>query len=433
MIAFSWGGWALIAIGTIAVVVVLSTLLLPDHMPAMSVNATSEAGSEEFLAALSRYLNVPVLRGGTVHLLQNGDRFFPALLDAIHGARETVNFQVYIFESDEVGERFVAAFEERARAGIEVRVLLDGFGCIRFRKRDRDRLRRAGVKLEFFRPLTPFTLVRAFKRDHRRAMVVDGRVGFTGGAAIAYKWAGDARGPGEWRDSLTRITGPLVDGIQTAFGENWFYRTGEILTGEKFFPRAAAEVAAPAPVGSGPSGIALVSSPSDAAQPMRILLWLSFASARRRIWLSNSYFVPGDALRDVLMKQARAGLDVRLLLPGARTDAKPVRLAGHTHYEEMLAAGVRIFEYQPTMMHAKTVVVDERWAVTGSANMDRRSVKLNEENVIGVCDAAFAAEVERGLVEDFGRSHEVTLEEMRARGIGVRVLERVSRLLIEQY
>jgi cardiolipin synthase len=314
-----------------------------------------------------------------------------------------------------------------------VRVLLDGFGSIRFSKRDRDRLRRAGVKLEFFRPLTPLNMVRAFKRDHRRAIVIDGRIGFTGGAAVSDKWNGDARNEEEWRDSMTRFTGSMVDGVQTAFGENWFYRTGEIIAGEKFYPRATEDVVDPKPIGRGPCGMALVSSPADAAQPMRILMWVSFATARRRIWISNSYFVPERAVRDIIQQRAREGIDVRLLVPGNKTDAKPVRLAGRSHYEQLLEAGVRIFEFQPSMMHGKTVVVDGQWSVIGSANMDKRSTRLNEENVFGVSDEGFATQLERGLEADFKRSKEIKLEEMQSRGPGVRLLERLSRLLVEQY
>ncbi len=429
-----WWGWALLGTGALATIAVFTALFLPDfHRPPLSCECVDEAGSEEFLDSVSRYLNVPILHGGTAEILQNGCRFYPALLDAIQSARESVNFQVYIFETDRVGKQFVQAFEERARAGVEVRLLLDGFGSWRFGREEQERLRRAGVKLEFFRPLRLLTMVRAFKRDHRRAIVIDGKVGFTGGAAVAEKWDGDARNKKEWRDSLVRLTGALAHGVQTAFGENWVYRTGEILTGDRFFPPAAGDAPATKTVPREPCGFALVSSPADMAQPIRILLWVSFTCARQRLWISSSYFVPESRLRDAIAARAREGVDVRLLVPGPATDAKPVRLAGRSHYEELLEAGVRIYEFQPGMMHAKTVVVDGRWTLMGSANMDKRSVKLNEENIIGISDPGFARDVERGLEGDFERSQEITLEEFRRRGMGARVAERLSRLLIEQY
>ncbi len=429
-----WWGWTLLVSGALASVAVFTALFLPDfHTPPLTCNCSDEAGSDEFLDAVSRYLNVPILRGGTAEILQNGCRFYPALLDAIQGAQDSINFQVYIFETDRVGKQFVAAFEERARAGVDVRVLLDGFGSWRFGRAERERLEKAGVKLQFFRPLRLLSLVRAFKRDHRRAIVIDGEVAFTGGAAVAEKWDGDARNKEEWRDSLVRFTGALAHGVQTAFGENWVYRTGEILTGDRFFPPSAGDAPDTQNPPGEPCSIALVSSPADMAQPIRILLWLSFTCARRRLWISSSYFVPEGRLRDALTARARAGVDVRLLVPGSATDAKPVRLAGRSHYEELMEAGVRIYEFQPGMMHAKTVVVDSCWTLVGSANMDKRSVKLNEENIVGVSDPRFAAEVERGLEADFARSQEIRLEEFRRRGPGTRVLERVSRLLIEQY
>jgi cardiolipin synthase A/B len=429
-----WWVWTLLATGTLATVAVFTALFLPDfHRPPLICDCTDEAGSEEFLDAVSRYLNVPILRGGTAGMLQNGCRFYPALLDAIRGAQESVNFQVYIFDTDRIGKQFVDAFEERARAGVEVRVLLDGFGSWRFGKAEREQLRKAGVKLEFFRPIRLLSLFRAFKRDHRRAIVVDGKVGFTGGAAVAEKWDGDARNKEEWRDSLVRLTGALAHGVQTAFGENWVYRTGEILTGDRFFPPSAGDAPDTKTVPGDPCGIALVSSPADMAQPIRILLWLSFTCAKRRLWISSSYFVPESRLRDAIAERAREGVDVRLLVPGPATDAKPVRMAGRSHYEELMEAGVRIFEFQPGMMHAKTVVVDSLWTLVGSANMDKRSVKLNEENIVGISDPRFAAEVERGLEADFGRSAEIKLKEFRRRGAGARVVERLSRLLIEQY
>lgn len=429
-----WWGWTLLGTGALATVAAFTALFLPDfHRPPLTCDCTDEAGSEEFLDSVSRYLNVPILRGGTAEILQNGCRFYPSLLDAIKEAQDSINFQVYIFDTDRVGMQFVDAFEERARAGVEVRVLLDGFGSWRFGRAERERLLKAGVKLEFFRPIRPLTMVRAFKRDHRRAIVIDGKVGFTGGAAVAEKWDGDARNKEEWRDSLARLTGALAHGVQTAFGENWVYRTGEILTGDRFFPPSPGDAPDTKTVPGDPCAIALVSSPADMAQPIRILLWLSFTCAKRRLWISSSYFVPESRLRDAIAERAREGVDVRLLVPGPATDAKPVRLAGRSHYEELLEAGVRIFEFQPGMMHAKTVVVDDCWTLVGSANMDKRSVKLNEENIVGISDPRFAADVERGLEADIARSKEINLEEFRRRGAGTRVAERLSRLLIEQY
>ena len=421
-----WWGWGLMIIGVVALVSVVSALFLPDwNERAYSGGEASEPGSEAFVTTLGAYLNNPVHRGGTIELLQNGDRFYPAMLEAIRGARDTVNFEVYIFEPDQIGRQFMDTFKERARAGVEVRVLVDAFGSWRLRRRHREELRQAGVRIERFRSLGLSNLVRVYRRTHRRAIVVDGRVAFTGGAAISSKWAGDVRTNHEWRDSMVRITGPLVGGIQSAFTENWVYSTGEILTGDRFFPRTQ-----PA---AGPCSISVVSSPSDAQQPIRMLLYLTMANARRRLWICNSYFIPDPRLRRAVVDRARNGVDVRILVPGNHTDAVPVQLAGRSYYQELLEAGVRIFEFQPAMMHAKTIVADDIWSVVGSANMDERSMELNEENIVGVAHEALAQAITEGLEADFRRSKEISLEQWRKRPAWQRALEKVAKVLIEQY
>jgi cardiolipin synthase A/B len=421
-----WWTWTLVVIGVVALVSVIGALFLPDWKePDYQLGTDAAAGSEAFVEAAAALLNNPVYRGGEVTLLQNGDAFYPPMLEAIRSATDNVTFEVYIFEPDEIGRQFMDAFIDRARAGVEVRLLVDWFGSLKLRRRHRDELIRAGVQVQVFRPFALRNLVRIYRRTHRRAIVVDGRVGFTGGAAISQKWAGDVRSKHEWRDSMTRVTGPLVGGIQSAFAANWVYCTGEVLSASRFFP--------PLDPGPGPCAVSVASSPSDALQPVRVLFWLSFANAQRRLWLCNSYFIPDPRLRKTVVDRARHGVDVRILVPGNHTDAVPVQLAGRSYYDELLAAGVRIYEYQPAMMHAKTLVVDDAWSVIGSANMDERSMELNEENVVGIADPAFARAVAEGLERDFARSREVTLEEWRRRPVWQRGLEAMAKVLIEQY
>ncbi len=421
-----WWAWALMLTGLVAFVGVLGALFLPDWpTPEYRLGFDADPGSEDFLRLAAGFLNVPLLRGGTAELLRNGDRFYPAILEAIRGAQDTINFEVYIFESDETGREFIDAFTERARAGVEVRLLLDAFGSLKLKRAHRRELRDAGVRLEFFRPLALRNLVRIYKRTHRRAIVVDGRIGFTGGAAVSNKWRGDTRTPKEWRDSMTRVTGALVAGVQSAFASNWVYVTGEVIAGPRFYPPGA---------DSGPAcGLSVVSSPSDAQQPIRMLIWLSFVNARRRLWLANSYFIPDLQLRKAVMDRASSGVDVRILVPGNHTDALPVQYTGRGFYEELLQAGVRIFEYQASMMHAKTVVVDEAWALVGSANMDERSMEINEENMLGIAEPDFARSVAQALEQDFTRSREIELEAWRRRPLYQRALEKAARILIEQY
>jgi cardiolipin synthase len=425
-LALPWWGWMLLVTGVVSAVGVIGALFLPDWpTPEYLLGIEAEPTSDLFVHSAASFLNVPVLRGGEAEVLQNGDRFYGAMLEAIGRAKDTINFEVYIFESDETGRRFIEAFTERARAGVEVRLLLDWFGSLRLKRADCRELRNAGVKLEFFRPLALRNLVRMYRRTHRRAIVIDGMVAFTGGAAISNKWRGDTRTPKEWRDSMTRVTGALVTGVQSAFAANWVYCCGEVIAGPRFYPPRE---------DSGPAcALSVVSSPSDAQQSIRLLFWLSFINARRRLWIASSYFIPDRQLRKAVKTRARAGVDVRILVPGNHTDAIPVQYAGRGYYEELLEAGVRIFEYQASMMHAKTVVVDDGWTLVGSANMDERSMEINEENLLGIAEAGFARAVGEGIELDLTRSKEIRLEEWRRRPAYKRVLEKAALILIEQY
>jgi cardiolipin synthase A/B len=421
-----WWAWALMLTGAIAVVSVIGALFFPDWPTEDHLSEfDAEPGSNAFLEGTALFLNCPLLRGGSVTMLQNGNAFFPAMLDAIRSARDSVNFETYIFEPDGVGRQFIDAFKDRARAGVEVRLVLDGFGTLKMTKRYRKELQEAGVRVARFRSLSLRNLVRFYRRTHRRAIVIDGKVGFTGGAAVSKKWNGDVRNEHEWRDSMTQVTGPMVAGIQAAFAADWVYCTGEIIAGPRFFPPLEGD--------TGPCGLSVVSSPNDLLQPIRLFFWLSFINARRRLWISNSYFIPDRRLRDAVVERARQGVDVRILVPGNQTDAVPVQAAGRSYYEELLAAGVRIFEYEPSMMHAKTVTVDGAWSIVGSANMDERSMEINEENVLGIADPDFARSVEEGLLADYTRSQEIVLEQWRKRSIFRRGLEQLAKGLIEQY
>jgi cardiolipin synthase len=421
-----WWGWMLIVIGGVAIVGVFGALFLPDWpQPELQAGFEASPGTEEFVNSAAGVLDLPVHRGGDARILQNGDAFYPAMLEAIRGARDTVNFQVYIFEPDEIGRQFMDVFKERARAGVEVRLLVDWFGSIKLKKRHQEELEQAGVRVQRFRPLNLRNLVRMYRRTHRRAIVVDGRIAFTGGAAVSAKWKGNVRDHHEWRDNMTRVTGQLVTGIQAAFATNWVYCTGEVLAGPRFYPVDGA--------GPGLCGISVASSPSDSMQPIRLLDWMTFINAHHKLWICNSYFIPDRQIRLAVSRRAEAGVDVRILVPGDQTDAVPVQLAGRSYYEELLKAGVRIFEFKLSMMHAKVVVADDNWTIVGSANLDERSLELNEENVLGIAGEAFAREVSEAIENDFAHSKEIKLEDWIRRPVWQRGLEKLALVLIEQY
>jgi cardiolipin synthase len=386
--------------------------------------------SPDFIQALCSAVDSSFSRGGTAELLDNGDRFFPAIFEAIASARQSVNFLAYIWKPGKVSDQMFAALTERARAGVEVRVLLDGMGGIRAPRAGIEALQAAGGKVERFRALRFGKITRFYKRMHRRAIVIDGTVGFTGGAAVGDNWLGDADEPGHWRDNMVRVTGPLAASLQSAFAAPWANSSGEILVGPRFYPRLSDPPAGGEPI---TLHVSLVSAPSGDEHPLRLFFLLSFLAARERLYITSSYFVPDKHTRETVMGRAREGVDVRILIPGRHTDAKPIRQASHSYYDDLLSAGVRIFEYQPTMLHVKSVVVDARWSVVGSANMDIRSKELNQENVLGILDEGFARQVEASFLADLKSTVEIRLEDWRRRSVGARLKERAAALFAEQY
>ena len=391
---------------------------------------TPPVDSPDFIHALCSAVDSTFFRGGTAQLFDNGVRFFPAIFEAIRGAKLSVNFLAYIWKPGKVSDEMFAALTERARAVVEVRVLLDGMGGIRAPRKGIRDLQAAGGKVERFRALRFGKITRFYKRMHRRAIVIDGGVGFTGGAAVGDNWLGDADRPEHWRDSMVRVTGPLAASLQSAFAAAWANSSGEILVGDRYYPRHAEPPAGGDPI---TLHVSLVSAPSGDEHPLRLFFLLTFLAARERLYITSSYFVPDRQLRETVMGRAQAGVDVRILIPGRHTDAKPIRQASHSYYDDLLSAGVRIFEYQPTMLHVKTVVVDGKWSVVGSANMDIRSKELNQENVLGILDEGFARQVEESFLADLKKAAEIGLADWRRRGFGARLKERAAALFAEQY
>jgi cardiolipin synthase len=430
MLDYPWWLETLAAIGAAATIAVIITLffsvgrrperLVPTQAPAVD--------APEFLAAVAGSAGTPLRKGGTVHLLNNGVEFFPALLQALRAAKQTITFTVYIWEAGQASDQVSAALIERATAGVQVRVLLDSMGALHAPDDTIDAMKKAGVKVETFRPLRLGKLTRFHQRNHRRAIVIDGEVGFTGGMAVGDKWLGDADSKEHWRDTMVKVTGPPAASLQSAFAPLWAYASGELLAGRAFFR--------PDNVEGDEGGLlhtGLPSSPSSEDHPLRLFFVQSFAAARQRLYITTPYFVADASTRRLVEARARAGVDVRILLPDEHTDAKPIRLTSQRYYQEMMEAGIRVYEYQATMMHSKHVVVDGKWSIVGSANMDIRSKELNMENVLGVLDAGFGAEVEATFRKDLEKAREIRLEEWRRRGPWQRFKERVCALFEEQY
>jgi cardiolipin synthase A/B len=422
---------ALAAIGAVATVSVLLTLFVPFGRPGrFSIAEAPPVGTGAFLRAVSASVNAPLVRGGTARLLNNGVEIFPVMLAALQSAERSINFMTYIWEPGKASDRVYGVLLERARAGVKVRLMLDGFGGREFPEAWRHELRDAGARLKWFHPLHFGKLTRYYKRNHRRAIVIDGRVAFTGGAAVGDKWLGDAQDEEHWRDVMVEVRGRIAVNMQSAFTQLWANAAGEILVGDDYFPAIA-----PAPDEEGEIAhhVNVISSPADSWHPLRVFFLITFACARERIWLTNPYFAPDGDTRRLLADRARAGVDVRLLLPNAHTDAPPVRWAGHAYFTELLEAGVRIYEYQPTMLHSKTLVVDGAWSIVGSANMDVRSKELNQESVIGILDHAFARRLEETFLEDLEDADEMVLERWKRRSLWNRARERFWVTFAEQF
>jgi cardiolipin synthase len=369
-----------------------------------------------FLPSAHALANPSPVRGNRIDLLENGDRMFPAMLGAIAAAKETVNLETYIFWSGEVASRFRDAMTAAARRGVEVRILVDGVGSGRkFSGADRDALRAAGCRLSFYHPVRPWMLDRFNNRTHRRVLVVDGRIGFTGGAGIADVWLGDADAPDHWRDTQVRVEGPVVSELQSAFQENWAEAEGEALLGERFYPRLSASGPAQAQV--------LASSGRSGTSPVKLLYAVAIAAANERILLANSYFVPdGDAVK-LLSDAARRGVQVEVLVPGRVNDVPMTKAAGKAGFGDLLRAGVKLYEYGPTMLHNKTMVVDGLFATIGSTNFDNRSFRLNDEINLTVYDADFASRLEESFRRDLARSRPYTLADWSRRSLRERAFE----------
>ncbi len=431
-----WWLLALALVGVLALVTILLTMFsaLGDRPETVSITEVDPVDSEAFLLGVSGVINAPLQRGGSAHLLNNGDEFLPALLEALRSARRSVNFMVYIWEPGEMSDRVFEALVERARQGVEVRVMVDALGGHGAPEEGIEALRRAGGRWEWFHPLRFGRFTQVHRRNHRRAIVVDGIVGFTGGMAVADKWLGHASDPERWRDSMVEVRGCIASNLQSAFAQLWSHTTGEMLSGSRFFPSEEQAAAAAGAEGEAISRhVNVISSPSNEAHPLRAFFWFSFRSALRSLYVTNPYFVPDDLMCEVLQERARAGVDVRVLVPNEHIDVRLIRWASHARYEKLLAAGIRIFEFQPTMIHQKHAVIDGLWSLVGSANLDVRSKELNQENVLGIQDRGFARQMEEAFFADLARADEILLDPWRRRPLWRRVPERIASLFEEQF
>ncbi|HSN73182.1 MAG TPA: phospholipase D-like domain-containing protein [Steroidobacteraceae bacterium] len=379
----------------------------------------------EFLHEMGVLLGPPLAGGNRVEHFENGDEIFPAMLAAIRGARRSVTFETYIYWSGDVGKAFAEALAERASAGVPVHVMLDWVGSQRMDASLLDLMAEAGVEIERFHPPHWYTLARMNNRTHRKLLVVDGTVGFTGGVGIADVWLGHAQDPAHWRDSHYRATGPVVAQMQAAFLDNWIEVTGQVLTGPAYLPRIS-------PCDPGIAAQLFKSGPTGGADSMQLMYLLAIAGARESIDLAAAYFLPDALTRAVLVDARGRGIRVRIIVPGRHIDARVVRHASRSDWGALLEAGIEMHEFEPTRFHCKLLIVDRFLTSVGSTNFDNRSFRLNDEANLNVYDADFGAEVTRVFEADLKRSRRITLEDWRRRPWHRRAVERAAALMQDQ-
>ena len=427
---YKWWQLTLFVIGVIAAVSVFSALFFAVGDKPASIYTDSEpppVESPHFATALSTIVGAPVEHGGKITTLNNGDEFVPALLDAIDHAERTINFAVYIWSEGQFSDQLIAALEKKQRAGVTVRVLLDGLGSINVPDEEFEGLIAAGGKVQKFRMPKFGKLTRFHRRNHRRSIVIDGEIGFTGGMAVSDIWLGHAQDEDHWRDIMFRVTGPLARSLQSAFVDLWVSSSGELLIDPKNY-----SVPATAAVPGVERFIHLANSPADDDQSMAYFFLLPILSARESIYLAAPYYIPDNHLQSALVEKAKSGVDVRLLLPGFHTDNWITRASAQARYQELLEAGAKIYEYQPTFMHAKYGLIDGTWSIIGSPNLNSRSRQLDEENALGIDDAAFGATLKATFFRDLEQSTQVDLEKWRRRHPLQKFFETISRTLDQQ-
>jgi cardiolipin synthase len=356
--------------------------------------------SPEFRQSAGSLLGPNFVAGNNITTLVNGTRIFPAMLSAIHSAKHSINFETYVFWDGQIGREFTEALAERARAGVHVNAILDAQGTNKMGTENLAGLREAGVEVVKYHSIFWLDPRRYNNRSHRKLLIIDGKIGFVGGAGIADLWTGNAESPQHWRDNHYKVTGPVVAQLQAIFMANWLKTRGNVLHGADYFP----------PLASTGLYLAQAIRSSTRNTNLDLMYLLAIASAQKTLRIENAYFLPDDLTRDELVAAAKRGVKVEIILPGKLIDQKLVRAASKRHWPELFKAGIKIYEYQPTMVHVKLIVVDDTFVSVGSGNFDNRSIELNDEANLDVLDRNFAAQ-QTGLFEmDKKRSHEMTLD-----------------------
>ncbi|MBK6867213.1 MAG: cardiolipin synthase B [Burkholderiales bacterium] len=407
---------AITALVTVLAVVLAMNFATPEKKLERKIEHHYAINDAQYRREMSVMLGPAIVGGNQVVALQNGDEIFPAMLKAIRAAQTTITFETYIYWSGEIGKELAEALAERAKAGVKVSVLLDWVGSIKMDEALIQTMKDAGAHVERYRPLHWYNLGRMNNRTHRKLLVVDGRVAFTGGVGVAEQWTGHAQDPEHWRDMHFQVEGPVVAQFQAAFNDNWIKATGEVLNGAAYFPpsRKAGDMDAHM----------FVSSPAGGSESMHLMYLMGIAAAEQSIDLQASYFVPDELIHKALIAARQRGVKIRILVPGEHIDSDTVRLASKAEWGPLLQAGIEIHEYLPTMMHNKLLIIDQLMVSVGSTNFDVRSFRLNDEASLNVYDRDFAQRMTRVFDEDLKHTKRYTFEVWEKRPLREKLIER---------
>jgi cardiolipin synthase len=403
----------------------VSYLIAPAALPPQfGLDHEFSIESDEFLDTVAGASGVPFVEGNAVELLNNGDAFYPRMLEAIEGAKASITIEAYIYWSGDIGLKFARSLAERAKAGVRVKILLDAIGSANIGAEILEILDANGCQVAWYNPIHWYTLGRFNNRTHRKSLIVDGRIAFTGGAGIADHWLGNAQGPSQWRDMQIRVEGPAVTPLQTGFTHNWQQTTGELLTGALYYPtieprgRLAVQT--------------LMSSPETGGSNVRTMYYLSIVCARKSIYIANPYFVPDPVAIDTLIEAKQRGVDVRIMVSGIRNDNWLARHNSVRLFGQLLDAGIEILEYNRTMLHHKTMVVDSVWVTVGTTNFDNRSFAHNEESNVCFFDRDLASQLHVIFLDDVSACARVEPDTWARRGALRKAQELVASFLQEQ-
>ncbi|MBZ5672883.1 MAG: cardiolipin synthase B [Acidobacteriia bacterium] len=397
----------------------------PESHPAVYALETDiDVESREFPITMAGMTGMPLVPGNQVALFNNGDEFFPAMLEAVESAKHSITMEQYIFWDGRIGQRFAEAFAEKARSGIPVKLLLDGIGSSTLGEPVLRILEAGGCQLAWFRPIHWYTMNRSIHRDHRKSLIVDGKIAFTGGAGLADHWLGRAKNARSWRDIMIRVEGPAALEQQSGFAQNWLQCTGEILTGHDYFP-------VPKPTGN-VDVQTISSSPFEGTGAAGTMHLIALQCARRHLYIGNPYFIPDARMIEMLARACARGVSVKLMVAGKHNDTWWARQNSVRLYGKLIEAGVEIYEFLPTMLHQKILIVDNAWASVGTANFDNRSLALNEETSVCFHDRTLVNSLHDVFLADLERSRRVQLSRWKRRGFWQRAGEQFASLIEDQ-